>query len=102
MLYAKASKVLSGMQNTGVYAPIGPYKELLPYLVRRLLENGANSSFVNSLLDPTVPPSTLAEHPNQKVIAAINNLQHKKIVSPHNLFPQRKILLDLICLNQKI
>lgn len=90
MLYAKASKVLSGMQNTGVYAPIGPYKELLPYLVRRLLENGANSSFVNSLLDPTVPPSTLAEHPNQKVIAAINNLQHKKIVSPHNLFPQRK------------
>ena len=34
------------------YAPVGRHKELLPYLVRRLLENGANSSFVNQLLDP--------------------------------------------------
>ena len=54
--------------------------------MRRLLENGANSSFVIIYLITVA----LLPNPNQKVIAAINNLQHKKIVSPHNLFPQRK------------
>ena len=38
-----------------VYAPVGAHKDLLPYLVRRLLENGANTSFVHSFLDPDVP-----------------------------------------------
>ena len=38
-----------------VYAPVGSHEDLLPYLVRRLLENGANSSFVNRMLDPAVP-----------------------------------------------
>jgi RHH-type proline utilization regulon transcriptional repressor/proline dehydrogenase/delta 1-pyrroline-5-carboxylate dehydrogenase len=35
-----------------VYAPVGSHKDLLPYLVRRLLENGANSSFVHQVVDP--------------------------------------------------
>ena len=38
-----------------IYAPVGSHKELLAYLVRRLLENGANSSFVNAVNDPDVP-----------------------------------------------
>lgn len=53
-------------QNTcavRIYAPVGAHKDLLPYLVRRLLENGANSSFVHKLVDKKVPIESLIEHP---------------------------------------
>ena len=46
-----------------VYAPVGSHKELLAYLVRRLLENGANASFVHQLADPNVPPERLLASP---------------------------------------
>ena len=46
-----------------IYAPVGAHKDLLPYLVRRLLENGANSSFVHQLVDPDVPVASLCVHP---------------------------------------
>src|SRR5690606_36311857 len=49
-----------------IYAPVGEYRELLPYLVRRLLENGANTSFVHQLHDPAVPIAELARHPLQQ------------------------------------
>ncbi|BBI62716.1 hypothetical protein HSBAA_40220 [Vreelandella sulfidaeris] len=45
-----------------IYAPVGAHKDLLPYLVRRLLENGANSSFVHQLVDPDVPVEWLCQH----------------------------------------
>ncbi len=46
-----------------IYAPVGAHKDLLPYLVRRLLENGANSSFVHQIVDPDVPVESLCQHP---------------------------------------
>ncbi len=46
-----------------VYAPVGGHRELLPYLVRRLLENGANSSFVHQIADPAVPLARLVADP---------------------------------------
>jgi RHH-type proline utilization regulon transcriptional repressor/proline dehydrogenase/delta 1-pyrroline-5-carboxylate dehydrogenase len=46
-----------------VYAPVGPQEELLPYLVRRLLENGANSSFVNRIVQDTVPVADIIGDP---------------------------------------
>ncbi len=46
-----------------IYAPVGAHKDLLAYLVRRLLENGANSSFVNQIVDEDVPPETVAACP---------------------------------------
>ena len=49
-----------------IYAPVGEHKDLLPYLVRRLLENGANSSFVNQLFDPEIKPDALAADPIEK------------------------------------
>ena len=55
--------LLPGPQPRRIYAPIGAHRELLPYLVRRLLENGANASFVHRLLDPQVSVETLVEHP---------------------------------------
>ena len=49
--------------NCRIYAPVGPHKDLLAYLVRRLLENGANSSFVNQIADPDIPSAKIAACP---------------------------------------
>ena len=46
-----------------IYAPVGAHRDLLAYLVRRLLENGANGSFVHQIADPAVPPETVARDP---------------------------------------
>jgi RHH-type transcriptional regulator, proline utilization regulon repressor / proline dehydrogenase / delta 1-pyrroline-5-carboxylate dehydrogenase len=46
-----------------VYSPVGSHEDLLPYLVRRLLENGANTSFVNRIFDEAVPPELLVADP---------------------------------------
>ncbi|WP_269532143.1 bifunctional proline dehydrogenase/L-glutamate gamma-semialdehyde dehydrogenase PutA [Chitinimonas sp. BJYL2] len=50
-----------------VYAPVGRFHALLPYLVRRLLENGANSSFVHQLADTSVPVESIADNPSLSV-----------------------------------
>ena len=50
-----------------IYAPVGAHKDLLAYLVRRLLENGANSSFVNQIVDEDVPPEVVARDPFEAV-----------------------------------
>ncbi|MEE9434499.1 MAG: bifunctional proline dehydrogenase/L-glutamate gamma-semialdehyde dehydrogenase PutA [Sphingorhabdus sp.] len=50
-----------------IYAPVGRHKELLPYLVRRLLENGANSSFVNQLADEAVDVAAMTRDPSDTV-----------------------------------
>lgn len=71
--------------TVSVYAPVGAYEELLPYLVRRMLENGANSSFVNQIYDKEINPENVAIDPVEK---AKNNefKQHPKIPLPSNLF----------------
>jgi RHH-type proline utilization regulon transcriptional repressor/proline dehydrogenase/delta 1-pyrroline-5-carboxylate dehydrogenase len=58
-LYAAADDAF-GKRAVRVYAPVGRHKDLLPYLVRRLLENGANTSFVHSFLDDGVPAEDVA------------------------------------------
>uniref|UniRef100_UPI003513A0B0 proline dehydrogenase family protein n=1 Tax=Cognatishimia sp. TaxID=2211648 RepID=UPI003513A0B0 len=50
-----------------IYAPVGAHRDLLAYLVRRLLENGANSSFVNQIVDEDVPPSVVARDPFEAI-----------------------------------
>lgn len=68
-----------------VYAPVGSHEDLLPYLVRRLLENGANSSFVNRLQDDRVPVEEMVQDP----ITYIENLKdkrHPKIPLPVNMY----------------
>ncbi|MDJ0630623.1 MAG: bifunctional proline dehydrogenase/L-glutamate gamma-semialdehyde dehydrogenase PutA [Rhodobacter sp.] len=56
-----------GDLNCRIYAPVGAHRDLLAYLVRRLLENGANSSFVNQIVDEDVPPETVAADPFETV-----------------------------------
>ncbi|MCE9664338.1 bifunctional proline dehydrogenase/L-glutamate gamma-semialdehyde dehydrogenase PutA [Halomonas sp. M5N1S17] len=62
-LYDAALKRAPNGTYCRIYAPVGAHKDLLPYLVRRLLENGANSSFVHQLVDPKVPVESLCVHP---------------------------------------
>lgn len=68
-----------------IYAPIGEHKELLPYLVRRLLENGANTSFVHKLVDPKVAIETLVVHP-LTTLQKYKTLSNNKIVQPADIF----------------
>jgi RHH-type transcriptional regulator, proline utilization regulon repressor / proline dehydrogenase / delta 1-pyrroline-5-carboxylate dehydrogenase len=73
-----------------VYAPVGSHEDLLPYLVRRLLENGANSSFVNRIADPEVAIDDVIADP----IAVCTSHQSKgnaKLAIPKNLFLQAKV-----------
>lgn len=56
-----------------IYAPVGAHRDLLAYLVRRLLENGANSSFVNQIVDETVPPESIATDPFETIAVPDRN-----------------------------
>ncbi|ABI77447.1 proline dehydrogenase/delta-1-pyrroline-5-carboxylate dehydrogenase [Hyphomonas neptunium ATCC 15444] len=67
-----------------VYAPVGAHEDLLPYLVRRLLENGANTSFVHSFLDPDVPAEQVVADPIAKVEAGPR--RHARIPTPPRLY----------------
>ncbi len=72
-----------------VYAPVGSHEDLLPYLVRRLLENGANTSFVNRILDDRIEVKDIVEDPIE-VTRANNASPHTAIPSPAAIFlPQR-------------
>ena len=66
-----------------IYAPVGGHKELLPYLVRRLLENGANSSFVNQLIDPELSIDDIVADPLEEV-AALSEIANPNIPAPRD------------------
>ena len=68
-----------------VYAPVGGYSDLLAYLVRRLLENGANSSFVSVAADPAVPIKNILRRP-QSQIGDSAHARHSHIPLPRDLF----------------
>jgi len=68
-----------------VYAPVGSHEELLPYLVRRLLENGANTSFVNRIVDESLPVADVVGDPIADVEHAASG-PHPRIPLPSGLF----------------
>ena len=72
-----------------IYAPVGGHKDLLAYLVRRLLENGANSSFVNRLADADVPVTALVTNPVTD-LAALEPKRSPSIPLPADLYPNRR------------
>ncbi len=73
-----------------VYAPVGAHEDLLPYLVRRLLENGANTSFVNRIVDARLPAAQVVHDPVQEVDES-SSAAHPKIVEPERLYaPERR------------
>jgi RHH-type proline utilization regulon transcriptional repressor/proline dehydrogenase/delta 1-pyrroline-5-carboxylate dehydrogenase len=91
-----------------IYAPVGAHRDLLAYLVRRLLENGANSSFVNQISDLSVSAEVIAADPFDELEknATQKNLA---IINPVNLFKPERVnsagwdlrnIDDLICFNK--
>jgi RHH-type proline utilization regulon transcriptional repressor/proline dehydrogenase/delta 1-pyrroline-5-carboxylate dehydrogenase len=74
----------------GVYAPVGGHRDLLAYLVRRLLENGANSSFVSVAADPRVPIEEILRRPQSRIGDA-QYARNKNIPLPRDLYrPERQ------------
>ena len=72
-----------------IYAPVGAHKDLLAYLVRRLLENGANSSFVNQIVDESVPAAEVAADPIGAVEAEPDAV-HPAIDHPSAIYEPRR------------
>jgi RHH-type proline utilization regulon transcriptional repressor/proline dehydrogenase/delta 1-pyrroline-5-carboxylate dehydrogenase len=91
-LYAAANQRYNGV-ILRAYAPVGGHEDLLPYLVRRLLENGANTSFVHALLDEKVPAARVVEDPIGKVEARPG--PHPRIATPENIYGDRRNTLGI-------
>src|SRR5256885_1840566 len=74
-----------------IYAPVGTHETLLAYLVRRLLENGANTSFVNQIANAEVTLDTLLGDPVEQALALQPvGAPHPRIVLPRELFGTRR------------
>ena len=84
LLYAHAQTHFDTMPHVRVYAPVGEFKNLLSYLVRRLLENGANASFVNRFLNDQLPVEEVVQDP-------IDVVEHRQFES----HPQIPLPCDL-------
>ncbi len=85
LLHAEAKRQIEGFPRVRAYAPVGPHEDLLSYLVRRLLENGANSSFVNRFMNESVPVDTVVEDPIAALQAA-DSMTNPHIPLPNNLY----------------
>ena len=85
-LYAQAAEQFEAFPLRA-YAPVGGHEDLLPYLVRRLLENGANSSFVNALLDEKIDPRDVISDPVEKVMAHPD--RHARLPLPRDMYGDR-------------
>jgi RHH-type proline utilization regulon transcriptional repressor/proline dehydrogenase/delta 1-pyrroline-5-carboxylate dehydrogenase len=72
-----------------VYAPVGGHRDLLAYLVRRLLENGANSSFVSVAADPAVPIASILKRPQERIGDA-RRARHNGIPLPRDLYGRER------------
>ena len=71
-----------------IYAPVGSHEDLLPYLVRRLLENGANTSFVNRVVDEALPVDEIVADPVARM-ALTEPKPHPRIKLPVDILPDR-------------
>ena len=71
-----------------IYSPVGSYQDLLPYLVRRLLENGANSSFVNRIENEEVPIEKIIRSPIE-IVSEFDCIANPRILLPEDIYPNR-------------
>ncbi|MGR8997809.1 MAG: bifunctional proline dehydrogenase/L-glutamate gamma-semialdehyde dehydrogenase PutA [Gammaproteobacteria bacterium] len=87
-LYREIIDTQNGHTPCRIYAPVGHFHELLPYLVRRLLENGANTSFINQIDDPDISVEQLISDP----VAAVKDLSRRsQIALPCDLYGKNRL-----------
>jgi RHH-type proline utilization regulon transcriptional repressor/proline dehydrogenase/delta 1-pyrroline-5-carboxylate dehydrogenase len=85
LLHDEARRQIEGFPRVRAYAPVGQHEDLLSYLVRRLLENGANSSFVNRFMNESVPVDTVVEDPIA-ILQSIDSMPNPNIPLPKDLY----------------
>jgi RHH-type transcriptional regulator, proline utilization regulon repressor / proline dehydrogenase / delta 1-pyrroline-5-carboxylate dehydrogenase len=88
LLYAEAARQIPHFPKIRVYAPVGEHKDLLAYLVRRLLENGANTSFVNRFMDEQVPVADIVRDPILE-LEHVSGIAHPRLLKPSALYRDR-------------
>jgi RHH-type proline utilization regulon transcriptional repressor/proline dehydrogenase/delta 1-pyrroline-5-carboxylate dehydrogenase len=89
LLYAEAARQVADFPRVRVYAPVGEHKDLLAYLVRRLLENGANTSFVNRFMDEQVPVADIVRDPITE-LERLDTYAHPRLPAPAALYSDRR------------
>jgi RHH-type transcriptional regulator, proline utilization regulon repressor / proline dehydrogenase / delta 1-pyrroline-5-carboxylate dehydrogenase len=89
LLYAEVARQVAKFPRIRVYAPVGEHKDLLAYLVRRLLENGANTSFVNRFMDEEVPVAEIVRDPISE-IERLESYAHPRLPLPAALYADRR------------
>ncbi|MDP9065098.1 MAG: bifunctional proline dehydrogenase/L-glutamate gamma-semialdehyde dehydrogenase PutA [Pseudomonadota bacterium] len=89
LLYAEAERQIARFPRVRVYAPVGEHKDLLAYLVRRLLENGANTSFVNRFMDEEVPVAEIVRDPVAE-LERLDAYPHPRLPVPPALYSDRR------------
>jgi RHH-type proline utilization regulon transcriptional repressor/proline dehydrogenase/delta 1-pyrroline-5-carboxylate dehydrogenase len=94
LLYAEAERQIDGFPPVRVYAPVGEHKDLLAYLVRRLLENGANTSFVNRFMDEQVPVLEIVRDPITE-LERLDSYAHPRLPTPVALYAERRNSIGL-------
>jgi RHH-type proline utilization regulon transcriptional repressor/proline dehydrogenase/delta 1-pyrroline-5-carboxylate dehydrogenase len=94
LLYAEAARQVVNFPRVRVYAPVGEHKDLLAYLVRRLLENGANTSFVNRFMDEEVPVAEIVRDPITELERA-ESFAHARLPIPAALYADRRNSLGI-------
>jgi len=94
LLYAEAERQIEGFPPVRVYAPVGEHKDLLAYLVRRLLENGANTSFVNRFMDEQVPVLDIVRDPITE-LERLDSYAHPRLPVPVALYAERRNSIGL-------
>ncbi len=77
---------ISNKTRCRIYAPVGAHEDLLAYLVRRLLENGANSSFVNQIVDTSIAPEDIARDPISTVESYGDKIASQLLTRPSDLY----------------
>ncbi len=89
LLYAEAERQIANFPRVRIYAPVGEHKDLLAYLVRRLLENGANTSFVNRFMDEEVPVAEIVRDPISE-LERLESYAHPRLPLPAALYADRR------------
>jgi RHH-type proline utilization regulon transcriptional repressor/proline dehydrogenase/delta 1-pyrroline-5-carboxylate dehydrogenase len=89
LLHDEARRQIDGFPQVRAYAPVGQHEELLSYLVRRLLENGANSSFVNRFMNESVPVETVVEDP-MAALQSADSMTNPHIPLPKHLYGEAR------------